>query len=164
MLKLKLQYFAYLMQRADARIRLIGKDSDAGKDWGKEEKRETEDELTGWHHWLKGHEFEQTPGDSEGQGRLVCFSPWGCEELDTTEWLNSNNNKVTRILYYLKLSLYWFSTVLVPVNLWLLFRVLTNFIHKKTNKQTNKNTFIHRMFCWTFLDVFMEAQDCYITS
>ena len=52
MLKLKLQYFAYLMQRADARIRLIGKDSDAGKDWGKEEKRETEDEIVEWHHQL----------------------------------------------------------------------------------------------------------------
>ena len=43
-----------------------------------------------WHHWLSGHEFEQTPGDSEGQGSLVCCSPWGCKELDTTEWLNNN--------------------------------------------------------------------------
>ena len=71
---------------------LIGKDSDAGKDWRKEEKGMTEDEMVGWHHQLNGHEFEQTPGDSEGQGSLVCCSPWGCKEPDTTEWLNKNNN------------------------------------------------------------------------
>ena len=52
----------------------------------------TEDEMVGWHHHLSGHEFEQTQGDSEGRGSLVCFSPWGCKELDTTEQLNSNNN------------------------------------------------------------------------
>ena len=46
---------------------LIGKDSDAGRDWGQEEKGTTEDEMTGWHHWLSGHEFEQTPGNGEGQ-------------------------------------------------------------------------------------------------
>ena len=52
-----------------------GKDLDAGKDGGQEEKAIIEDELVGWHHQLNGHEFEQTPGDSEGQGRLLCFSP-----------------------------------------------------------------------------------------
>ena len=50
---------------------------DAGKDRGQEEKGATEDEMDEWHHWLNGHEFEQTPGDSEGQISLVCFSPWG---------------------------------------------------------------------------------------
>ena len=44
----------------------------------------TEDEMVGWHHQLNGHEFVQTPGNSEGQGRLACFSPWGCKESDTT--------------------------------------------------------------------------------
>ena len=43
-----------------------------------------EDEMVGWHHQLNGHESEQTPGDSEGQGSLACCSPWGCKELDTT--------------------------------------------------------------------------------
>ena len=52
----------------DAKSWLIGKDSDAGKHWGKEEKGTTEDEMVGWHHWLHGYQFEQTPGDSEGQG------------------------------------------------------------------------------------------------
>ena len=88
MLKLKLQYF-------DTKSQLIGKDPDAGKDWGKEEKRVTEDEMVGWHHWLNGHAFEQTPSDSEGQGSLVCVSPWGFKELDMTERLDNNNKNNT---------------------------------------------------------------------
>jgi len=64
--------------------RLIGKDPDGGKDQGQEEKRATEDEMVGWHHQLNGHEFEQTPGDSERQGSLVCCNPWGQKESDTT--------------------------------------------------------------------------------
>ena len=47
--------------------------------------------MVGWHHQLNGHEFKQTLGDSEGQGSLVCYSPWGCKELDTTEQLSNNN-------------------------------------------------------------------------
>ena len=49
----------------------------------------TEDDMVGWHHRLNGHEFEQAPGDGEGQGSLVCCSPWGCKELDTAEQLNN---------------------------------------------------------------------------
>ena len=63
---------------------LIGKDPHAGEDWRQEEKWVTEDEKVGWHHWLNGHEFEQAPGDSEGHGSLVCCSPWGHKESDTT--------------------------------------------------------------------------------
>ena len=48
----------------------------------------TEDEMVGWHHRLKGHEFEQSPGVGDGQGSLVCFSQWGCKKLDTTEQVN----------------------------------------------------------------------------
>ena len=83
MLKLKLQYFGHLTQSW-----LIGKDSDAGRDWGQEEKGTTEDEMTGWHHWLNGHESEWAPGDGDEQGGLVCCNSWGRKELDTTEWLN----------------------------------------------------------------------------
>ena len=76
----------------DAKGQLIGKDPDAGKDWEQEEKRATEDEIVGWHHWLDGHEFEQTLGDSDGQGSLACCSPWGHRELDTTEqWTTTTN-------------------------------------------------------------------------
>ena len=67
---------------------LIGKDPDLGKDWRQEEKGTTQDEMVGWHHQFNGHEFEQTLGDGEGQGSLVCCSPWDCKELDTTEQLN----------------------------------------------------------------------------
>ena len=67
----------------DVKSWLIGKDPDAGKDWGQEEKGTTEDEMVGWHHQLDGHEFEQALGDGEGQGGLVCCSPWGRKELDT---------------------------------------------------------------------------------
>ena len=67
---------------------LIGKDSDAGKDWGQEEKGTTEDEMAGWRHWLYGHEFEWTPGVGDGQGGLACCNSWGRKELDTTERLN----------------------------------------------------------------------------
>ena len=63
---------------------LIGKDPDAGKNWGQEEEWATDDKIVGWHHWLSGHESEQTEGDGEGQGSLVCCSPWGRKESDMT--------------------------------------------------------------------------------
>ena len=66
-----------------AKSRLTGKDPDAGKDW-RQKKRVTEDEMVGCHHQLNEHEFEQTPGDSEGRGRLVSCSSWGHEELGMT--------------------------------------------------------------------------------
>ena len=69
---------------------LIRKDPDAGKDWRQKEKRATEDEMVGWHHWLNEHELEQTPRDGEGRGRECC-SPWGRKESDMTWWLNNNN-------------------------------------------------------------------------
>ena len=74
MLKVKLQNFGRLIWRAHllGKSWLIGKDSDAGKDWRQEEKRATEDEMVGWHHWLDGHEFEQTPGEGEGQWSLAA--------------------------------------------------------------------------------------------
>ena len=67
---------------------LIGKDSDAGRDWGQEEKGTTEDEMAGWHHGLDGRESEWTPGVGDGQGGLACCSSWGHKESDTTERLN----------------------------------------------------------------------------
>ena len=85
-LMLKLQYFAHVTQRA-----LIGKDPDAGKAWGQEEKGTTEDEVAGWHHPPNGHESEQAPGDGEGWSSLACCSPWGRKESDTTEQLNNHH-------------------------------------------------------------------------
>ena len=79
----------------DVKSWLIRKDADAGKDWGQEEKG-TEDEIVGWHHRLNGHEFEQAPGDGEGQGSLPCCSPWHYKESDTTEWLKNKMNSRMR--------------------------------------------------------------------
>ena len=73
----------------DGKSRLIGKIPDAGKDWGKEEKGVTEDEMLCWHHQLNGHEFEQALGVGDGQGSLTCCSPWGHKESDMTERLNN---------------------------------------------------------------------------
>ena len=74
---------------SDANSWLLGKDPDAGEDWRqKVQKRATEDEMVGWHHWFNGHEFEQTQGDGEGQGSLACYDSWGRKESDLTERLN----------------------------------------------------------------------------
>ena len=78
----------------NAKCQFIGKDLDAGKDCGQEENGATEDELVGWHLRLNVHEFEQTPGDSKGQGSLASCSSWGHKELDMTYRLNNNNNNI----------------------------------------------------------------------
>ena len=71
----------------DGKNLFTGKDTDAGKDWRQEEQGTTEDEMVGWHHWLDLHEFEQAPGVGDGQGSLLCCSPWGSKVLDMTERL-----------------------------------------------------------------------------
>ena len=73
---------------SDAYRWLIGKVPDAGKDWGQKEKKASEDEMAGWHYQCNGHELGQTSGDGERQGGLVCCSPWGSKDSDTTGWLN----------------------------------------------------------------------------
>ena len=83
----------------DAKIWLIGKDPDDGKDW-RQKKRAAEDEIVGWHHGFKGHESEQTLGDSEGPGSLECWSPWGHKDSDTTQWLNN------KCFFMIKLSVF----------------------------------------------------------
>ena len=90
---------------AHAKSWLIGKDSDAGRDWGQEEKGTTEDEMAGWHHWLDGRESEWTPGVGDGQGGLACCNSWGRKESDTTEpviWSDLNTkekHKVNGIMF-----------------------------------------------------------------
>ena len=74
-----------ILEPPDAKNWLIGKDSDAGKDWRQEEKGTTENKMVGWHLQLNGREFGWTPGVGDGQGGLVCYSPWGHKELDMTE-------------------------------------------------------------------------------
>ena len=81
----------------------IGKDPDAGKDWKREEKGVTEDQVVGWHHQLNGHEFEQAPGVGDGQESLACCSPWGRIESDTIEQLDWTDD---RQMNYLILDLF----------------------------------------------------------
>jgi len=89
---------------------LIGKDSDAGRDWGQEEKGTTEDEMAGWYHWLDGRDSGWTPGVVDGQGGLACCNSWGRKELDTSEQLNSTE---------LDLSWFFFQGASVFIILWL---------------------------------------------
>ena len=101
MLKLKLQNFGHLMRRKSW---LIGKDSNAGRDWGQEEKGTTEDEMAGWHHWLDGRESGWTLGVGDGQGGLACCDSWGRRESDTTErlnWLTEDPLSILFLLYNL---------------------------------------------------------------
>ena len=73
---------------SDAKNWLVWKDPDVEKDWRQEGKGRTEDEMVGWHHQLNRHGFEQALGVGNGQESVMCCSPWGCKESDTTEWLN----------------------------------------------------------------------------
>ena len=89
----------------DAKSWLIGKDPDAGRDWGQEEKGMTEDEMAGWHHRFDGHGFGWTLGVGDGQGGQVCCSSWGHKESDTTERLNwTEIRKVIHLSIYKKIQ------------------------------------------------------------
>ena len=92
MLKLKL----LILWPPDVKNWLIWKDPDAGKDWRQEEKGKTEDEIVGCHYQLNGHEFEQAPGDGQGQVKPGVCSPWGYKESDMTEQLNNNNSSTRK--------------------------------------------------------------------
>ena len=95
---LKLQYFGHLIGRGDS----LEKTLMLGKTEGKRRRGATEDEMVRWHHRLNGPEFEQTPGNNEGQGSLVSCRSWGCKESDTTEQLNKYLTDLTR-----SVSLFW---------------------------------------------------------
>ena len=93
MLELKFQYFGHLMQRVASLEK-----TDAGRDWGQEDKGTTEDEMAGWHHWLDGCESEWTLGVGDGLGGLACCDSWGLKESDTTKrliWSDSSNKFIT---------------------------------------------------------------------
>ena len=112
----------------DAKSWLTGKDPDVGKDWGQEEKGETEDEMIGWHYWHNRHEFEQIPGDREGQGSQVCRSPWGRKQQDTTKRLNN----------LLTISDNLFTAVLLKI---------VKYRKKNNCPSTNYAAFIHGVLC-----------------
>ena len=89
---------ASILWPSDAKSHLIGKEPDAGKDWGQKEKGKTEDEMDVWYHQLNGHEFEQTPGESEGQGSLVCCSLEVTKSrIRLSNWTTKTNIQITQV-------------------------------------------------------------------
>ena len=106
------------MRRLDS----LEKDSDAGRDWGQEDKGTTEDEMAGWHHWLDGRESEWTLGVGDGQGGLACCNSWGLKESDMTERLNWTELK------YSIWSLSW------------------NLVRKQSQKNTNRILIVSQIF------------------
>ena len=94
---------------------LIGKDSDAGRDWGQEGKGMTEDEMAGWHHWLDGRDFEWTPGDGDGQGGLACCDSWGRKETHWATELNWRSFLSDANIFY---------THLTPLNIYMKVKFL----------------------------------------
>ena len=95
---------------------LIGKESDAGRIWGQEDKGTTEDEMAGWHHWLDGHESGWTPGVGDGQGGLACCYSWGCKESDTTEWLNWTEVATTHLPTSDGVVFFWLNSLTNPLS------------------------------------------------
>ena len=83
----------------DVKKWLVGKDPDAGKDREQEVEGMTEDKMVGWHHWLSGHEFEQTQGGTEEQGSLMCCSPWCCKESSMTLWRTISTTTIQPIIW-----------------------------------------------------------------
>ena len=97
----------------------IGEDPDAGNDWRQEEKVKTNDEMFGWHHQLNGHEFEQPPGQCEGQGSLACCSPWHCKESGMTEQLTPWEAEGGGLTSYSSTLTYLhFHFVFLTINFW----------------------------------------------
>ena len=118
--KYSLEELMMKLKPPDVKSQLPWKDPEAGKYWG-HEKGEIVDEMVGWHYRLNGHEFEQTLGDSKGQGSLVCCSPWDHKELDMTKRLNNNINGITadtNFFTYLVITFYhiWCYTLLCVSN------------------------------------------------
>ena len=131
---------------------LTGKDSDAGRDWGQEEKGTTEDEMAGWHRWLDGCESEWTPGVGDGQGGLVCCDLWGCKESDMTERLNWTEELLScslqnKLLNILKVGVHNINLYMIlnQYSLCILHNItylLTMYIYRQFLK------FGGRMLCW----------------
>ena len=95
MLKLK----APILWPPDVKTWLIRKNPVSGRDWRQEEMGTTEDEIVGWHHWPNGHEFEQAPGDGEGQGSLMCCSHWGHSQTRLSNWTTTKPPNLRAQMY-----------------------------------------------------------------
>ena len=133
---------ALILWSPDAKSQLVGKDPDAGKNWRQKEKGVAEDEMVRWHHQLHEQESEQTLGDSERQGNLVCCSPWGHKELDITEWLN--NNTTYTVLKDERLNS-WMLMVVERHGFVLVWTCRQACTHTHTHTHTNAHIYIHTL-------------------
>ena len=126
----------------DVKSWLIEKDPDAGKDWSQEEKGITEDEMVGLHHWFGGHKFEQAPEVGDGQGGLMCCSPWVWKELDMTGRLKNNSN---HYVIHKSFSIHKWNTIdtlLIPKNYSRdLGHIDQNSIHSWSEKPVMRNEY-----------------------
>ena len=132
---------------------LIGKDPDAGKDWGQEEKGTTEGEMAVWHHWLNAHEFGWTPGVGDGQGGLACCDSWGHKESDTTEQLKwtelnwSNLRQISKICYHLfNLSVRYLDISYLTL-MYFTYLIMLNNFEKQEWKASQKEVMYWQKFC-----------------
>ena len=114
--------------------------TDAGRDWGQEEKEMTEDEMAGWHHWLDGHESEWTPGVGNGQRGLACCDSWGHKESDTTEQLNW-----TELNCLHRFTVWEFPELTWQVLYWFVRTAATNYLNFGALKHTNLFSYSTRM-------------------
>ena len=105
---------------------LVGKDSDAGRDWGQEEKGTTEDEMAGWHHWLDWRESEWTPRVGDGQGGLVCCDLWARKESDTTGQLNWTDWTSYYFLFFTNSSCFSFPSLFLSLFLLHMYALMYN--------------------------------------
>ena len=108
-----------LWPHENAKNWLTGKDPHSGKEWRQDEKEMTEVEMVGWHHWLKGHEFEEAPGVGDGQGSLAYCTPWGHKESDTIEQLNWTELNIKSVSFFLH---FW------RVLTWFVWDIIFNYI------------------------------------
>ena len=121
-----------------------------GKIEGKRRMGVIEDEMVGWHHWLNGHEFEQTQRDGEGQGGLAYCSSWGCKELDRTAWLNNNNSAFKKyFLPFCRFSFHFLSSVFKEKYLILM---KSDFLHQFFSLILYAFCSYLRNLCLTFFD------------
>ena len=155
---------------------LIRKDPDAGKDWRQEDKGTTEDEMVGWHHWLNGHEFEQAQGIGDGQGGLMCCSPWGHSQTQLSNWTELLNpiitcfstNSTTGLVCYFLIQpfmhlgdshpLAWTITFpcSFPFSLNHSLSMLPSNLGLETNTHSSPSVFLHTLFFAILMAYFMS--------
>ena len=141
---------------------LIGKNSDAGRDWGQEEKGTTEDEIAGWHHWLNGRESQWPPGVGDGQGGLACCDSWGRKESDTTERLIWSDlillySRFSLVIYFIHSSiLLAFLLTTIP------FRYELNQIYNGISPHSGQNGH-HQKLQTIHAGEVMEKRECFCT-